>query len=210
MASEETNSQENVPDATADVEAKAGVTAEAKPARGGFTAQPVWLRLLLIVSVCAMVVGIVRCSIESTAPVAGAVSSVAVMPVRVDAPEGFFPQPGDTVAVMAAKWFTRSFARASGIQVDIVGAQEVATVLADDSPYDGLAYFTLERTHDAEADEYRLAIHGEMVNTATKRPMVMFDDDAPPSFLYRRMTEAGEEMARKMGYALPDTTGGGD
>lgn len=184
---------------------------EETQARGGFAAQPIWLKLLLIVSVAAMATGIVRCSIESTAPVASSVTSVAVMPVRVDAPDGFFTQPGDTVAVMAAKWFTRSFARHSGVQVDMVLSQEdILKVLREDTPYDGLAYFALERTYDEETDEYRLLIHGEMVHSETRRPMVMVDYDAPPAFLYRRMTEAGEEMARRMGYVLPDEAGGGE
>ncbi len=170
--------------------------------RGGFKAQPPWLRFLLIVSVTAMIIGIVRCSIESTAPVAQAVSSVAVMPVRVQAPDGFFTQPGDSVAIMAAKWFTRSFARESGIQVDIIRSEdEIPGVLREDAPYDGLAYFTLERSYDAEKEEYRLLIHGEIVHTETKRAMAIVDYDAPPSFLYRRMTEAGEDVARRMGYA---------
>jgi len=193
------------PGATGEEDALTETESSRNAGRGatrGFTAQPLWLRLLLIVSVLAMVIGIVRCSIESTAPVATAVSSVAVMPVRVEAPEGFFTQPGDTVAVMAAKWFARSFSRASGIQVEIVRSPEdVLTVLQEDTPYDGLAYFSLERAYDEEKDEYRLLIHGEVVHSATKRPMVIVDYSVPPSFIYRRMTEAGEEVARRMGYA---------
>jgi len=176
--------------------------------RSGFKAQPSWLRFLLIVSAAAMVIGIVRCSIESTAPVAQAVSSIAVMPVRVQAPEGFFTQPGDSVAILAAKWFTRSFARESRIEVDIIRSEEeIPEVLREDTPYDGLAYFTLERFYDAEKEEYRLLIHGELVHTETKRPMAIVDYDAPPSFLYRRMTEAGEDVARRMGYGSAGDAG---
>ncbi len=178
--------------------------------RSGFKAQPSWLRFLLIVSVSAMVIGIVRCSVESTAPVAQVVTSVAVMPVQVKAPDGFFTQPGDSVAILAAKWFTRSFARESRVQVDIVRSpEEIPEVLREDTPYDGLVYFTLERDYDAEKEEYRLLIHGEIVHTETKRPMAMVDYDVPPSFLYRRMTEAGEEIARKMGY-IPSGDAGGE
>ncbi len=192
-----------------DVTETENATNAGREARRGFAAQPLWLRVLLVVSVLAMVIGIVRCSIESTAPVAQAVSSVAVMPVRVDAPDGFFTQPGDSVAVLAATWFTRSFARASGIQVDIVRSQEdVLTVLREDTPYGGLAYFTLERAYDEEKGEYRLLIHGEVVHSVTKRPMAVVDYDAPPSFIYRRMTEAGEEVARRMGYGSPGAAGG--
>ena len=182
---------------------------EKRERRGGFSSQPLWLRLVLILSVSAMVIGIVRCSIESTAPVASAVTSVAVMPVRVDAPDGFFTQPGDSVAVVAAKWFMRSFARESGIQVDMVRSREdVPAVLREDAPYDGLAYFTLERVYDQEKDEYRLLIHGEILHSTTKRPMATVDYDLPPSFLYRRMTEAGVDMARAMGYTNAQETGG--
>ncbi len=178
--------------------------------RAGFWSQPAWLKFLLIVSLAAMAVGIVRCSIESTAPVAQAVSSIAVMPVRVDAPEGFFTQPGDSVAILAATWFTRSFARESGIQVDIIrSVEQIPEVLRDDTPYDGFAYFTLERAFDEEKDEYRLLIHGEVVHSETKRPMVIVDYDAPPAFIYRRMTEAGEDVARKMGY-VPSSGAGAE
>jgi len=37
--------------------------------------------------------------------------------------------------------------------------------------------------------------------------MAIVDYDAPPSFLYRRMTEAGAEVARTMGYTSPDEPG---
>jgi len=37
--------------------------------------------------------------------------------------------------------------------------------------------------------------------------MAIVDYDAPPSFLYRRMTEAGEDVARVMGYISPDEVG---
>ncbi len=185
-----------------DVKSRDGSTVK----QTGFAAQSLWLKLLLVVSVGAVVVGIVRCSVESTAPVAGSVSSVAVMPVRVEAPEGFFPQPSDSVAVVAAKWFTRSFARESGIAVDMVKADAVPAALAEDAGYDALAYFTLERTHDEEKDEYGLHIHGEMIHSVTKRPVTVVDYNVPPAFLYRRMTEAGERMARSMGYAPPTDT----
>jgi hypothetical protein len=177
-----------------------GQGAEPGAPRGGFASQPLWLRILLIASVCLVAAGIVRCSIESTAPVAGAVSSVAVMPVLVDAPEGFFTQPGDSVAVMAAKWFTRSFVREAGIRVDIIPPSGVVNALSDGAGYDGLAYFRLERVHDEAEGEYRLHIHGEMIHSVTKRAMATVDYEAPAAFLYRRMTEAGVEMALKMGY----------
>ncbi len=176
--------------------------------RAGFSSQPLWLRILFLLSVTLVVIGIVRCSIESTAPVAGAVTRVAVMPVNVDAPEGFFTQPADSVAVIAGTWFMRSFARESGIDVDLVASrEEVPSVLAEGSGYDGLAYFTLTRVFDEEREEHRLSIHGEMIHFVTKRPMTTVDYDVPPSFLYRRMTEAGEEMARRMGYDPPEVRG---
>ncbi|MBM3307917.1 MAG: hypothetical protein FJY74_06295 [Candidatus Eisenbacteria bacterium] len=35
---------------------------------GGFRSQPLWLKALLVLSVAALAVGIVRCSFEATAP----------------------------------------------------------------------------------------------------------------------------------------------
>lgn len=35
---------------------------------GGFRSQPLWLKLLLILSLAALAIGIVRCSFEVTAP----------------------------------------------------------------------------------------------------------------------------------------------
>jgi hypothetical protein len=39
---------------------------------GGFRSQPLWLRVLLIVSLAALAAGVVRCSFETTAPLAPA------------------------------------------------------------------------------------------------------------------------------------------
>jgi hypothetical protein len=43
-------------------------TAQAPEKPGGFRSQPLWLRVLLIVSVLALAAGVVRCSFETTAP----------------------------------------------------------------------------------------------------------------------------------------------
>jgi len=43
-------------------------TGEAPGKPGGFRSQPLWLRVLLIVSVAALAAGVVMCSFEATAP----------------------------------------------------------------------------------------------------------------------------------------------
>ncbi|MCD4690894.1 hypothetical protein K8S17_05475, partial [bacterium] len=113
----------------------------------------------------------------------------------------FFTQSGDSVAVVSAKWFARSFARASGIQVDIISSRDaIPETLAEDGGYDGLAYFVLDRVFNVERDEYMLSIRGEMVHAVSKRAMTTVDYELPPSFLYRKMTQAGVDMSRHMGY----------
>jgi hypothetical protein len=163
--------------------------------KGEWSSQSLWLKVVLILSLALIVVGVVRCSFESTAPVAGVVKRVAVMPVVIDAPEGYFPTPSDSVAVVTARWFARSFARESGAYVEVVASRErVPKVAAEGTDFDGLAYFQLTKSGDD------LLIHGEIIHSATRRPMVTVDYEIPRSFLYRRMTEAGREMAASMGY----------
>jgi len=162
---------------------------------GGWSSQSLWLKAVLILSLALIVVGVVRCYFESTEPVAQTVSRVAVMPVLVDAPEGFFTAPSDTVAIATARWFARSFARETGVYVEVVASRErVPEVAAEGTDFDGLAYFKLTESGD------RLLVHGEIVHSATRRPMVTVDYDIPSSFLYRRITDAGREMASSMGY----------
>ncbi len=162
---------------------------------GGWSSQSPWLKVVLVLSLALIVVGVVRCSFESTAPVAGSVGRVAVMPVVIDAPEGYFPLPSDSVAMVTARWFARSFARESGVYVEVVASRErVPEVAAEGTDFDGLAYFQLTKSGN------QLLIHGEMIHSATRRPMATVDYEIPSSFLYRRMTEAGSEMATKMGY----------
>jgi hypothetical protein len=162
---------------------------------GGWSSQSLWLKAVLVLSLVLIVVGVVRCSFESTAPVAQAVDRVAVMPVVVDASEGFFQASSDSVAIATARWFARSFARESGVYVEVVASRErTPEVAAEGTDFERLVYFQLTASGD------RLLVHGEMIHSATRRPMATVDYDIPPSFLYRRITEAGLEMARKMGY----------
>ena len=163
--------------------------------KGGWSSQSLWLKVVLVLSLALIVIGVVRCSFESTAPVAGTVGRVAVMPVVIDAPKGYFPVSSDSVAIAAARWFARSFARESGIYVEVVESRErIPEVAAEGTDFDGLAYFQLTRSGN------QLLIHGEIVHSVTRRAMATVDYDIPSSFLYRRMTEAGIEMAAKMGY----------
>ena len=162
---------------------------------GGWSSQSIWLKVVLILSLALVVVGVVRCSFESTGPVAQAVNRVAVMPVVIDEQEGYFPVSSDSMAITTARWFARSFARESGVYVEIVTSHErVAEVAAEGTDIDGLAYFTLTGSRD------QLLVHGEMIHSATRRPMATVDYEIPSSFLYRRITEAGREMAASMGY----------
>ncbi|MBC8451003.1 hypothetical protein H8D73_02185 [bacterium] len=168
---------------------------EKTEARGGWASQSIWLKAVLVLSLALIVVGVVRCSFESTEPVAQAVDRVAVMPVAVDVPEGFFPAPPDSVAIATARWFARSFAKESGVSVEVVASRErVPEVAAEGTDFEGLVYFELKESGD------RLLVHGEMIHSGTRRPMATVDYDIPPSFLFRRITEAGVEMAASMGY----------
>ncbi len=163
--------------------------------KGGWLSQSLWLKVVLVLSLGLIVVGVVRCSFESTAPVAQAVDRVAVMPIVVDAREGFFPVSADSVAIATARWFARSFARESGVYVEVVASRErVPEVAAEGTDFDGLVYFELTGSDD------KLLVHGEMIHSATRRPMATVDYEVPSSFLYRRMTDAGREMATLMGY----------
>jgi hypothetical protein len=43
-------------------------TGQAPEKQGGFRSQPLWLRVVLLLSLAALATGIVRCSFETTAP----------------------------------------------------------------------------------------------------------------------------------------------
>lgn len=101
-----------------------------RSARSGFRSQPIALRILLFVSLTAIAIGVVRCSIEltSTRPRVG---SVGVARALVDLDEdGAFGQP-DSVAVRAARLFAVALAG--------VSEADVALLSAGTADYDAIA-----------------------------------------------------------------------
>jgi len=86
-------------------------------ATGGWHAQPLALKLLLFGSLAAVAVGVVRCSMEATAPVSEDITVIGVSPVLVVGDETSLGAPPDTLARRIGRIFVGALAEATGVPV---------------------------------------------------------------------------------------------
>jgi hypothetical protein len=95
-------------------EAQAAASAVSPPR--GFRSQPTHLKILLVASLSALAVGVVRCSIEMTT-VTPPVSRIGVERALVDLNEGTAWGPADSVSVRAARVFAEALREAGRVDV---------------------------------------------------------------------------------------------
>jgi hypothetical protein len=81
---------------------RSGALAE-EPLQSGWRSQPLALKLLLIASLVALTVGVVRCSYEVTPPVTPVLERIMVARASVRIRPGLLAAPADTVAAQAAR-----------------------------------------------------------------------------------------------------------
>jgi hypothetical protein len=77
------------------------------------------MKILLFVSLAAVVTGVVRCSLELTQPPV-IIRTIAIAPVTVDVPGDLFSAPSDSVARVAARQFARALTAETGLDVKVV------------------------------------------------------------------------------------------
>jgi hypothetical protein len=97
------------------VRGRAGGAERARSA-GGFRSQPLALKILLIASLAAIAVGVVRCSTELTA-VDASISSIGVERALVDLDERTTWAPADSIAARTARLFAEALRQAARVEV---------------------------------------------------------------------------------------------
>lgn len=143
----------------------------------GWRAQPVALKLLLFASVAALAVGVIRCSMESTAPVSADISVIGVSGVAVVGVEEALGAPPEALARDLREEFVRSLEKATG----------VAAVATDDTTRRDVTVRLRLRPWEGQ-----LRLTGEVVEGTSGRLMGVVRVEGP--------LEAVEGMARAAAY----------
>jgi hypothetical protein len=156
---------------------------EAKPA-GGWASQPLALRILLVVSITAIVVGVVKCSMEVTPP-AAPIASLGILPVAVDAPEELLPASADSMSHMAARQFARI----------LEGETELDIRMIDDesAEVEGIAVLSLEWTRGS------FVVSGEIRSRETGAVLAEVFAEGPAERLYAVVSVAAGRTGRALG-----------
>ena len=163
--------------------------------RGAWRSQPRIMRILLVVSLAALVLGVVRCSMELTA-VPGPIESVGVLPVVVDAPEDLLPAPTDSLSRLAARQFGRILESESGVEAMVV-EDETADV-------DALARLRIKWSRGS------IVLSGEIRHRETGTVVATIEAEGPVERLYSMLTLAAGRAGRELGAAGSDEDGDDD
>jgi len=136
---------------------------------GGFRSQPLALKILLLASLTAVMIGVVRCSMEATTPLEADVSVVGVAPVVARVGPDLFGAPADTVEARVTRRFVAGLARSSGLEVVMVGDERAAT--------DAVIFLRLR------AEGKGLRLEGEITERPTGRLLGPIDVRGDPTLL---------------------------
>jgi hypothetical protein len=159
--------------------------ADARP-RSGFRSQPRGLKILLIVSLAAIVAGVVRCSIE-IASVGAPISSIGVQRASVDLDGAIAGAPPDSVAARASRVFAealREHARA-----------EVRLASPGTRGFDALARLRISGSEGG----IRVAVG--VVHTASGRALFETRSEGPPETLEGLLNGLALRTATALGIA---------
>ena len=178
---------DDVREKTAGSRQSEGVTPESL--RASWRSQPPVLRILLAVSIVALIVGVVRCSMELTA-VPAPIESVGVLPVVVDAPDDLLPAPADSLSRLAARQFGRILESESGIE---------SMVIEDESAeVDALAKLRIDWERGS------IVLSGDIRRRETGAVVATIDAAGPVQRLYAMLTIAAGRAGRELGKSDPE------
>ncbi len=152
--------------------------------RGGWRSQPLALRILLIVSLAAVVVGVVKCSME-VVPLPAPIASLGILPVAVDAPAELLPVPADSMSVMAARQFARILEGDTELDIHMI-EDESADV-------EGIAILSLEWTRGS------FVVSGEIRSRETGAVLAEVYAEGPAERLYAVVSVAAGRTGRALG-----------
>jgi hypothetical protein len=162
------------------------------PRRRGFRSQALPLKILLVASVVALAVGMIRCSLEF-AGVAPRIGSVGVARVIVALDEGASWAPADSISARAARAFAEALRRESSICVRLAprGA----------SGFDAIARIRIEGTETG----IRVAVG--IVDASSGRALFETEGEGAPAMLEGLLNGAAVRVAEALG--VPHGTGEG-
>jgi hypothetical protein len=165
----------------------------ARPAGRGFRSQPLALRILLIASLTALVVGVVRCSIELTS-VRPRVESVGVQRALIDLEEGAAWAPVDTLAAWVARALADGLRRA--------GARDVRLASPGTSGFDAIARIRVS----GSADEITVAVG--IVDGSSGRALLEIGGEGAPAMLEAILNGAAVRVVHELGIPAADGSDG--
>ncbi len=159
--------------------------------QGGWRSQPVWLKVMLPLSLVFIALGVYRCSMELTPPDGPRI--VRVERATVDVPETFVAIPPDSVAALATRFVARGLRDASDARV-VVGPEPSA--------------WAAVKLHVRLAGDGSMALTGTASSTVGGRRMAVAEVTGTPDRLREMADEAARDLATQIGVAFEPASGG--
>ncbi len=160
----------------------------------GLRSQPPALRILLIASLAALAIGVVRCSIELTT-VSSPISSIGVERALVDLDESGAWAPADSVAARAARLFAGALREAGSVDVRI-------------APPGAAGFDAIARLRVSGSDG-RIRVAVGIVDASSGRALLQTGGEGVPDMLGGLLDAAAVHIASELGISKSDREDGG-
>ncbi len=171
-----------------------GGRSDTRSARG-FRSQPRALRILLIASLTALVIGVVRCSIELTT-VSSPISSIRVGRALVDLDEATAWAPADSVAARAARLLADALREAGSVDVRI-------------APPGATGFDAIARLRVSGSDG-RIRVAVGIVDASSGRALIETGGEGVPDMLGELLDAAAVRIAGELGISESHREDGGE
>jgi hypothetical protein len=160
--------------------------------QGGWSSQPVWLKVMLGLSLVFVALGVYRCSMELTPPEGPRV--VRVERATIDVPDTLFAASVDSIAALATRFVARGIREASDARV-VVGQDPEA--------------WAAVKLHVHVTEHEGVSLTGTASSTVGGRRMAVAEAVGTPDRLREMAHEVARDIAGQLG-AGPDAASGGE